>query len=55
MTEAEKRADPCDYEDLDQEKFGFTRLWEGLRKALSESRRREVYTNSREYDLAKKG
>ena len=54
MREAGKRPDPCDY-DLDYEKFGFTRLWEGLRKALKASRKREIYMSAREYYLAKRG
>ena len=54
MTKAEKRPDPCDY-DLDVEKFGFSKRWEGLRTLLRASRRREVYMNSRDYYLAKRG
>jgi hypothetical protein len=55
MTKAGKRPDPCDYDDLDYEKFGFTRRWNRLREALRASRRDEVYMSAREYYLAKRG
>ena len=54
MRNTEKRPDPCDY-DLDYEKFGFTRLWEGLREEFRASRKREIYMNSLDYYRAKRG